>query len=143
MSRRFINAALSVFVVVAVVGLGLWFYLRDRAPAGAQTVGEAVAELSGSSTNTDTISSNLVTVLDRLGVFTHSPLHDPAQSPAPDTAESRDELISRMEQAVGRGELTAFEARAVLKAYDQGLINGGESPLVVLDSGEAPETSES
>ena len=132
MSRRFINAALSVFVVVAVVGLGLWFYLRDRAPAGAQTVGEAVAELSGSSTNTDTISSNLVTVLDRLGVFTHSPLHDPA----PDTAESRDVLISRMEQAVGRGELTAFEARAVLTAYDQGLITGGESPLVVVDSGE-------
>ncbi|MCQ9333090.1 hypothetical protein NQ042_03065 [Corynebacterium phoceense] len=136
MSRRFINTALSVFVVVAVVGLGLWFYLRDRAPAGAQTVGEAVAELSGSSTNTDTISSNLVTVLDGLGVLTHSPLHDPAQPPEPDTVESRDAFISRMEQAVGRGELTAFEARAVLTAYDQGLITGGESPLVVVDSGE-------
>ncbi len=122
--KLFTTWLVGLIALLVIVGV-LWMFIeREKPPANAQTVGEAISEHAAAADAGDEDSTPRFGMDDLLGA-----LGLPAETLESYGIELRDaetvrreQLIDSLQQAVLAGQLSAPEADVVLHAFDDGLV---------------------
>lgn len=120
-----------IFALVAV-----WFMWPLNTTHQGRTVGDAASLVTGPETTAPDEEEEeprpgyrLVELAEALGI-PEAAMPKQAFEAGDSREQSREELEAVMDTAVSEGRLSEDEAEAVLKAFDEGLIEGQSGPLV-------------
>lgn len=135
--QQWVVAGAVVVLALIFALVAAWFMWPLNTTHQGRTVGDAASQVTGPETTAPEDADDeeprpgyrLVELAEALGI-PEAAMPKQAFAAGDSREQSREELEAVMDTAVSEGRLNEDEAQAVLKAFDEGLIESQSGPLV-------------